>query len=322
MDRIRWKSHRWRNLAQSAALLITMATLLGGLGWLIAGHLGVILAAAGTLAGFSPALTPRMALRMARARPLPYAAAPDLHATFEALARRADLDHTPELHYVASPRVNAFAVGAGQSSAVALTDGLLRVLSRRELTGVLAHELSHVRSGDTWLLNMSGVFARITRTLSTAGAVLFVLNIPLILIGEVGFSWIAIMVLTLAPSVSALLHLALSRTREFDADLGAVALTEDPMGLANAIEKLSRIERGWFRRALELNRAESSPLARTHPASSERIKRLRELQVSTPMASRGWTSRGDSPARSRSGPRSDLEFYQPRARRPAMRLYR
>ena len=228
MDPLRWQSHRLRNLFQSAALLAAMAALLGTLGWLLAGSLGVIVAGAGVAViwVFSPAVSPKLALQMSGASALPRHAAPALHEAVRELAARAKLDPIPALHYVPGNAVNAFAFGDAQRSALAVSDGLLRVLSRRELTGVLAHEISHIRNGDTWVLSLATRFSRITQTLSTAGLLLLILSIPLVLLGIDTFSIAAMLVLVLAPTLSGLLHLALSRTREFDADLGAVALED------------------------------------------------------------------------------------------------
>ncbi len=319
MDPLRWQSHRLRNLFQSAALLAAMAALLGTLGWLLAGSLGVIVAGAGVAViwVFSPAVSPKLALQMSGASALPRHAAPALHEAVRELAARAKLDPIPALHYVPGNAVNAFAFGDAQRSALAVSDGLLRVLSRRELTGVLAHEISHIRNGDTWVLSLATRFSRITQTLSTAGLLLLILSIPLVLLGIDTFSIAAMLVLVLAPTLSGLLHLALSRTREFDADLGAVALTNDPAGLASALDKLARIERSWLRRMLPFGRASAPALLRTHPATGERIRRLQALVGSQPMAIRGWTSRGDHAPPASAVAMSDLAHYRPRRVRRA-----
>ena len=317
MDPIRWQNHRLRNFVQSTVLLTAMAMLLGTLGWLLAGSLGVMLAAAGIfiIGSCAPGVSPKLTLQLSGARELPYNAAPELHSAVHELSKRAGLDAAPTLHYVPNGTVNAFALGNTRNSALAVSEGLLRVLSRRELTGVLAHELSHIRNGDTWVLGLAGLLNRITTTLALAGGLLLLLSIPLVLMGASTVSLVGVLVLLLAPKVSGLLQLALSRTREYDADLGAVSLTNDPAGLASAFDKLSHIERGWLRRMFRMGRADPPELLRTHPATSERIRRLNELVVNQPMASSGWTSRGDHAQVTPPVARSDLAHYRPRRAR-------
>jgi len=320
MDSYTWQTRRLRNVVQSVVLLAAMVTILGLLGWLLAGSSGIVLAALAVvvIAAFSPNLPPAMVAQMLGGRAVGYGAAPELYDMLRSLAEKAGLERVPTLYLVPSPAVNAFAVGSEQRSIISVTGGLLRILSQRELYGVLAHETSHLRNGDTWLLNLGGIFTNLTRGLSFAGQFLLFLNIPLILIGQVTIDWLAIGLLIFAPTLNGLLQLALSRTREFDADLGAVALTGDPMGLASALEKLSSIERAWFRRFFRLRAPEDPLLLRSHPATRERIARLQELSGKNGMAAAGWTSRGDLGTPYRPPVLSDLEHYRPRriARRP------
>ncbi len=287
MNRERFSAHKLNNFIQSALLLGGMAVLVGLLGWLIAGTDGVvwavIIGAAILLLG--PRASPRLALKLYGARPLHRTEAPGLYRLLDVLAERARLPRIPELYYVPTPAMNAFAVGKRREPIISVTDGLLRNLTSRELTGVLAHELSHVRSNDIWVMTLADTVSRLTRWLSLMGQLLLFINLPLMLFGGGGISWLAILLLIFAPTISVLLQLALSRTREFDADLDAVQITGDPIGLASALRKLDHYQGGLLRRLLMPHRrAPDSWILSTHPSTEERIRRLAELAETQPPA--------------------------------------
>lgn len=269
--------HKLNNLLQSIMLLAGMAALLGLLGWLLAGVSGVIWAAIIGIAFLlvSPRASPRLVFKLSGARPLNMAEAPSLYALVKTLALRAGLPTVPQLYYMPSQAMNAFTVGNRQRAMIAVTDGLLRGLSRRELTGVLAHEVSHVDNNDMWVMTLADTANRLTSLFSLFGQIFLFINLPLILLGKSGFSWLAVLLLIFAPTLSLLLQLALSRTREFDADLGAAELTHDPLGLASALKKLHSRHSGSLRRILVPGRPiPDSSMLRTHPKSEERIRRL------------------------------------------------
>jgi heat shock protein HtpX len=224
-----------------------------------------------------PDVPPRMVLSLYGAQPLPPSVAPDLHRYVRALAERAGLPAVPRLYYVASPVANAFAVGRTTDAALAITDGLLRRLNSRQLVGVLAHEVCHIRADDVRIMNLSDVVGRVTHALAYLGLFLLVLSLPLTMSGSTSPVLVAAL-LAAVPTVVSLLQLALSRAREYDADLAAAALTGDPEGLASALEQLERTEgRLWERVMVPRRRAPDPLLLRTHPATAERARRLREL---------------------------------------------
>jgi heat shock protein HtpX len=174
--------------------------------------------------------------------------------------------------------MNAFSVGRRGEAAIALTDGLLRNLSRRELTGVLAHEIAHVQANDIWIMGIADSMGRLVWLGSLFGQVLLLVNLPLWFAGGHTLPWWPIVLLMAAPSLSALLQLGLSRAREFDADVSAAELTGDPEGLALSLDKLERAQHGWFERIFLPRGRQSQPsLLRTHPATEERIERLLAL---------------------------------------------
>ncbi len=273
--------HKRVNATHSAVLLAAMTALLVALGALIYGWPGALsaLAACVGIGLVGPRLSPALVLRMSNARPLPRQAALGIHQVFEELSRRADLPAVPQLHYVPSRMLNAFAVGNDDNAAVAVTDGLLRVLTPRELAGVLAHEISHIRHQDTRVMGLADFVSRVLGMVSQVGQLLLLLAIPASLLGaSIGLGPLQLAAMIFAPFVSTLMQLALSRSREFTADLGAVELTGDAAGLASALQKLERIQRGGLWRTIVPGKRAPVPAAlRTHPPTGQRIERLGEI---------------------------------------------
>jgi heat shock protein HtpX len=182
------------------------------------------------------------------------------------------------LYYIPTRLLNAFTLGNRRSAFIAVTDGLLRTMERRELAGVLAHELSHVRNSDTWVMGLADVVSRLTALLSQFGLLLILFGLPILWLQGLSIPLLPLLILMLAPSINALLQLALSRTREYEADLSAAEITGDPRGLAAALDKLERYQGGWLERIFMPGRREPDPaVLRTHPPTSERIRRLLEL---------------------------------------------
>lgn len=281
MDRLRWRRSGWRNRLQSLSLLAVMAAFLALLGWLLWGPAGIamLLVVMVTAVAFNPAISPPLVMRLYGATPIHPRQAPGLRDLVAGLAARAGLPTIPSLHYIPSRMLNAFAVGNRQDAALAVTDGLLRRLDGPELTGVLAHEMSHIRNNDLWVMGLADLFSRATSLLSLVGQLLVLVNLPLIVFYDVTVNWFALALLVFAPSLSALAQLALSRSREYEADLNAVALTGDPAGLAGALGKIERLQGGLFERILMPGRRVPEPsLLRTHPPTEERIARLMALE--------------------------------------------
>jgi heat shock protein HtpX len=203
---------------------------------------------------------------------------PELVQAVKILAERASLLHTPSLYYVPSSSLNAFTTGTANESAIAVTDGLLRRLNLRELAGVLAHEISHIANRDLRVMSLADTVSRLTTLLSHLGLLLLFFTIPLWLVGVVKISLLAVAILITAPLLSALLQAALSRTREFAADIGAAELTGDPRGLASALVKIDNPYGRWWQRIFQPQGGESGPSSlRTHPPTEERVERLLSL---------------------------------------------
>ena len=157
IDSAVWRQHAWLNRLQSLLLLAFLGGFLALLGWLLWGHGGVLmlLVAAMIFVLLNPTVSPRLIMYLYGARLLAPAQASDHYAVLRELAQRAGLAVMPALYYVPSRLVNAFTVGREEQAVIAVTDGLLRSLDAREQIAVLAHEISHVRSDDTWVMGLA-----------------------------------------------------------------------------------------------------------------------------------------------------------------------
>jgi heat shock protein HtpX len=274
------RRHKLRNLVQSTLLVLAMLAILGGCAGLVWGWAGLLWAVALALLSLllTPSVVPEWVMRAYGAVPMGPAEFPDGHALLRRLAARAGLERAPRLYWLPTSLLNAFAVGRPGWAAIGLSDGLLRALDARELAGVLAHELSHVRNDDLWIMGLADVVSRLTSLLSWFGQMLLLLNLPFLVGGAVPVPWLVVLLLVLAPTLVGLLQLALSRAREFDADLDAAALTGDPQGLARALAKLERFQGRYWEEILYPGRRIPVPsLLRTHPPTEERIRRLLDL---------------------------------------------
>ena len=265
------------NLLHASVLLLAMGVLFGLLGWMVFGVPGVFMSLVLSLVVLmsTPKVTPAIILKMYGARELSRADAPGLYAVADVLARRAGLSVPPHLYYVPSTVMNAFSVGTRESSAIALSDRLVRYLSSRELTGVLAHEMSHIRNNDLKLHTFADMMTRITSLLSFVGQVLVIVYLPMVFFTNARVPFVLILVLVFAPTLSVLLQLALSRNREYAADGTAVALTGDPEGLASALKKMDTYERKlWDILILPGRKVPGPSVLRTHPHTRERVRRI------------------------------------------------
>lgn len=282
LDRDHMQRHKWRNRLHTWLLAGGSLLLLMLCAHILAGPSGIVWALAGGGIGlfFATRMSPAVVLRMYRARPLPEDVFIDGHRVLRLLAERADLPAVPRLYYVPSRMMNAFAVGRPEEASICITDGLIRGLTLREFAGVMAHEVSHIRAGDIKVMALADVVSRMTSVMSTFGIIALALNLPGIVAGGGGVPWLAIGILLFAPTVGGLLQLALSRTREYDADVDAATLTGDPEGLASALVKLEQAHgRLWEGLMLPGSRIPDPSLLRSHPRTDDRVARLLSLKI-------------------------------------------
>jgi heat shock protein HtpX len=156
-----WRAHALVNRVQSVLLLMSMGGLLAVIGWLLWGGAGavVLLSAGVAMLLLNPVVVPELIMRLYGALPITPARAPDLYRALAELAHRAELPAVPKLYYVPSRVLNAFAVGHPERAAIGVTGGMLHTLGFRELVAVLAHEISHIRSNDLWVMGVADMFA-------------------------------------------------------------------------------------------------------------------------------------------------------------------
>lgn len=269
------------NRGQSTKIIFAMFAILAVTGYVMWGPLGVIgavLLSAFLIYSVSRA-SPKMLLKMYKAKPLGPHDLPALQDLFDRLVERTDLEYKPTLYYVPSKMLNAFATGRDEEAVVAVTHGLLQHMNNREIAGVLAHELSHIKHKDVWVMGLADVFSRLTNTMGQIGQFMLLFSLGSILLGGAALiPWGAVGILLLAPMGSTLLQLALSRTREYEADLGAVRITGDPAGLASALQKVEKAKKGWLQAVMPGRKIPEPAMLRTHPPTDERIERLMALQ--------------------------------------------
>lgn len=204
--------------------------------------------------------------------------APELYRVVEWLSRRAGLRTMPTLYLSRSGAPNAAAFGSEEAPGLLVTTGLLYGLDRREFTGVLAHELSHIRNKDLLLFRFADTVRYMTTFVVRVFWLMVILYFPLLLATGTMFSGWVFLLLMGAPLMSLLLQLALLRQREYEADRSAAELTGDPEGLASALYRIDRASRYWLHQILPLPDRQESGLFRTHPPTRERVRRLMALR--------------------------------------------
>jgi heat shock protein HtpX len=281
------------NRTKTLILLSTLTALFLWIGHALGGQGGLVLALvlAGVMNLGAYWFSDRIVLRMHGAREVTVSEAPELHWAVQRLASRAGLP-MPRVYVMPDESPNAFATGRDPAhSAVAVTEGLLAVLRRDELEGVLAHELAHIRNRDTLVMAVAATLAGALSTLANMAAWGAMLGTGRSEEGEEGSGPLAgLFGVLIAPFAAMLIQMAISRSREFMADEYAARLTGHPLALASA---LRRIE-AWSRRVptpagspatahmFIINPFSGGGLVQlfsTHPATAARIARLEAMQL-------------------------------------------
>ncbi len=273
------------NVMKTALLMAGITALFGVVGGILGGQQGMLMALGFALISnfFSYWFSDKMVLRMYNAQEVDATSAPQLYNMVRELAEKAQLP-MPRVYLINEDAPNAFATGRNPAhAAVAATTGIMRVLSTRELRGVMAHELAHVKHRDILISTISATMA---------GAISALANFAVFFGGRdsqgrpanpLG----AIAVSLLAPFAAMLIQMAISRAREFEADRGGAEISGDPAALASALDKIHKFAQG-----IPLGPAEAHPetaqmmimnplsggglrgLFSTHPSTEERVEKL------------------------------------------------
>ncbi|SAK51890.1 M48 family peptidase [Caballeronia pedi] len=276
------------NWVKTAMLMAAITALFVVIGGMIGGSKGMMLALIVALGMnfFSYWFSDKMVLRMYNAQEVDETTAPQFYRMVRELATRAQLP-MPRVYLINEDAPNAFATGRNpEHAAVAATTGILRVLSEREMRGVMAHELAHVKHRDILISTISATMA---------GAISALANFAMFFGGRDGEGRpsnpiASILVAILAPIAGALIQMAISRAREFEADRGGAEISGDPQALASALEKIHAYASGVPFPTAEAHPATAqmmimNPLSgggianlfSTHPATEERVARLMEM---------------------------------------------
>lgn len=273
------------NVMKTALLMAGITALFGVVGGILGGQQGMLMALGFALISnfFSYWFSDKMVLRMYNAQEVDATSAPQLYNMVRELAEKAQLP-MPRVYLINEDAPNAFATGRNPAhAAVAATTGIMQVLSTRELRGVMAHELAHVKHRDILISTISATMA---------GAISALANFAVFFGGRdsqgrpanpLG----AIAVSLLAPFAAMLIQMAISRAREFEADRGGAEISGDPAALASALDKIHKFAQG-----IPLGPAEAHPetaqmmimnplsggglrgLFSTHPSTEERVEKL------------------------------------------------
>ncbi len=273
------------NLMKTAILMAAITALFMALGSMLGGQQGMMLALIVALGMnfFSYWFSDKMVLKMYNAQEVDETSAPQFYGMVRELAQRAELP-MPRVYLIQEDAPNAFATGRNpENAAVAATTGILRVLTERELRGVMAHELAHVRHRDILISTVSATMA---------GAISMLANFAMFFggrnnEGRPANPIVGILVMLLAPLAASLIQMAISRAREFEADRGGAQICGDPRALASALQKIQRHAQGVPMQAAQRHPETGqmmimNPLAggglrglfSTHPATEERVERL------------------------------------------------
>jgi heat shock protein HtpX len=290
------------NLLRTGVLIAAMTALFMAVGYFIGGQSGMLIAlgVAAVMNLFAYWNADKMVLSMQGAVEVDPRQAPDLHRMVETLAHRAGIP-TPRLYVIETAQPNAFATGRNpQNSAVAVSSGLLNTLSADEVAGVIAHELAHIRNRDTLTMTVTATLAGAISMLAQFGLFFGGGNNRENPLGGIG----ALLMVFLAPLAAALVQMAVSRTREYEADRDGALISGEPMALASALAKISSISQRTINVQAERNPAMAhlyitNPLSgarmdnlfATHPAVENRISALQQIA-----AEMGRDARGMRPA--------------------------
>ena len=276
------------NWFKTSLLMAAIVALFGIVGGMIGGEAGMLLALVlgGGMNLFSYWFSDQMVLRMYNAQEVDESSNPYLYGMVKDLAQKAGLP-MPRVYLIDEAQPNAFATGRNpEHAAVAATTGIVRMLSERELRGVMAHELTHVKHRDILISTIAATMA---------GAISALANFAMFFgsrdeDGRPANPLAGILVAILAPLAAMLIQMAISRAREFEADRGGAEISDDPNALADALAKIDAHARG-----IPMASAEAHPetaqmmimnplsgeglagLFRTHPPTEERIARLRAI---------------------------------------------
>lgn len=286
------------NTLRTFVLLAGLTALFMVVGYFIGGSGGMMIALVFALATnlFSYWNADKLVLRMQNAVPIERSRVPELYDMVDILARKAGIP-TPAVYLIQSDQPNAFATGRNpQNAVVAVSAGLLKHLETREVAAVVAHELAHIRNRDTLTMTITATFAGAISALAQFGLFFGGANNRDNPLGGIG----TLLMVFLAPVAAMMVQMAVSRTREYEADRIGAEISSDPLALASALQKIAALAGQRVNMAAERNPAMAhmyiiNPLSgqrmdnlfSTHPDTGNRIEALRKLAASAHVDDKG-----------------------------------
>ena len=275
------------NWFKTTVLMAGIVVLFATVGMLLGGQMGMLIALlfAGAMNIYAYWYSDQAVLKMYNAQQVDASSAPEFYSMVAELAQRAGLP-MPKVYLIDEAQPNAFATGRDpEHAAVAATTGIIRILSPRELRGVMAHELTHVKNRDTLISTISA---------TVAGAISAIAQFGMLFGGGSNNQGernvhpvVGILIMIVAPIAAMLIQMAISRAREFGADAGGAAISGDPEALAAALQKIEAYAHGTPLATAEMHPETAqmmiiNPLSSqgirglfsTHPATEERVARL------------------------------------------------
>jgi heat shock protein HtpX len=276
------------NWLKTSLLMAAIVALFGTAGAVLGGAQGMLVALVlgGAMNLWAYWFSDRVVLRMYNAQEVDETTAPGLYRMVRELSEKAQVP-MPRVYLIDEDQPNAFATGRNpENAAVAATTGIMRILSERELRGVMAHELAHVKHRDILISTISATMAGAISSLAQLGMFLGGRDGE----GRPANPVVSIIVMIVAPLAAMLIQFAISRAREFDADRGGAQISGDPRALASALDKIHRYAKGIPMATAEAHPATAqmmimNPLSgggvaglfSTHPDTGERIARLNAM---------------------------------------------
>jgi heat shock protein HtpX len=280
------------NTVKTFVLLLTLTLFFIWLGGAIGGKTGMTFALvfAGMMNFFAYWFSDRVVLAMYRAKEVKEAEAPELYSIVRRLAQKANMP-MPRVYIIHAEQPNAFATGRNpKHAAVAVTTGIMNILSPEELSGVIGHELAHIKHRDILISTVAATIAGAISYLAQMAQWLFIFGGFRGDDDEGGHPIVALLMMIIAPIIALIVQMAISRSREFAADAGGARIAGNPRYLASALRKLE-----WASQRVPMNNANPAtshmfivnPLSgksliklfSTHPPIEERVARLEAMTV-------------------------------------------
>jgi heat shock protein HtpX len=278
------------NMARTALLMAAMTAIFLAIGYALGGTGGMMAALLFAIAtnGVAYWYSDKIVLSMYNAKEISATESPDLYEIITKLSADVGVP-MPKIYLVPNPQPNAFATGRDpEHAAMAVTSGLMERLNKREITGVLAHEMAHIKNHDTLIMTVTSTIAGAIGMLANMAWLMGGANKKDNVIGPIAL----ILLIILAPLAAMLVQLAVSRTREYEADASGAEITKDPMGLASALQNISNVAEKVDNLPAENNPATAhmfiinplhmrslDSLFSTHPKTQDRIAALSKMVV-------------------------------------------